>query len=118
MLDSEIEKLKNLLAEAEKERDKAKRFRNDTIRALKELFTFYANVKNIFYRKEPLEKLDDVLKDYENYHLRAKLNELEEKIRKAIDLLRIRVGECIACDVNVSTRSSSVIKNTLFIHKS
>lgn len=110
-LDSEIEELKRMLADMEKEKDKAKRFRNDTIKTLKELFTFYSNVYFIFNRKEPMPKLQDALNDYENYHLRAKLSELEEKIRKAIDLLRINVGKCIACDVNLSTRSSSVVKN-------
>ena len=122
-LNDELRHLNNLL-EDEKRKVKdlqnkmkaMKRFDDKKQKLLENLFNWYNNMNTLLNtntatgKAPPKELLNDVINLQTNDEFKDKLNQIEEKLKQFIDDMKLKFGECFACDIACCTSGVDRLK--------
>jgi chromosome segregation ATPase len=122
-LNDELRHLNNLL-EDEKRKVKElenkiktmKRFDEKRQKLLENLFNWYNNMNKLLNtntatgKAPPKELLNDVINLQTPDEFKDKLNQIEEKLKQFIDDMKLKFGECFACDIACCTSEVDRLK--------
>jgi TolA-binding protein len=122
-LNDELRHLNNLL-EDEKRKVKElenkiktmKRFDEKRQKLLENLFNWYNNMNKLLNtntatgKAPPKELLNDVINLQAPDEFKDKLNQIEEKLKQFIDDMKLKFGECFACDIACCTSEVDRLK--------
>ena len=93
-----------------------KRFDEKKEKLLENLFNWYNNINKLLNtntvsgKAPPKDLLSDIVNLQTNEEFKAKLDQIEDKLKQFLDNYKLKFGECFACDIACCTSETDRLR--------